>query len=247
MDPATRNFLLLKLAETLGVIAVMMIASTSSGLVYRPVDFKYPRREGRVSVTVYLLILAAAVFIFLSTIDFSPLEKALAPLGKQVIVSALALGIAAVALLYRRQPLLSAGWGRAPNLRLGLRIGIMLVFLTIFLRGKVMAIINGVSGEEGILLLLILGISLAEETVFRGYLQLRMNAWLSKPNGWLLTAGLFVIWQLPRLLTGQPDLWLNLVVLVVQSFLLGWLMQKTGHVLAPALYRTFSEWITYLS
>ena len=248
MDVATRNFLLLKLAETLGVIAVIMIAGTSQRLKYKPVQFKYPQREGRASITVFILILAATVIFY-----FTPVGKNILSNGSdrslvgQFIIALVCLVIAAVALFYRHQPLLSAGWGAKPNLKLGLRIGVMLVFLVIFLRGKVMSIVDGVTASEGIALLLLLGICLAEETIFRGYLQLRITSWLGKPVGWLVTSALFVIWQLPRLLASPADLWLNLTVIIIQSLLLGWLMQKTGHVIAPALYRTISDWLTILN
>lgn len=247
MDLATRNFLLLKLAETLGVIAVMMIAGTSQRLKYRPVQFKYPQRERRASITVYVLILAVVIIFY-----FTPIGKILLPAGgnptltTRLIVALVCLAIAAIVLFQRRQPLLSAGWGAKPNLKLGLRIGVMLVFLVIFLRGKLMSIVDGVTTSEGVALLLLLGICLAEETLFRGYLQLRITSWLGKPAGWLVTSTMFIVWQLPRLLTSPADLWLNLAVIITQSLLLGWIMQKTGHVIAPVLYRAVSDWLIIL-
>lgn len=247
MDLATRNFLILKLAETLGVIAVILIAGTSKRMVYRPVQFKYPQREGRISVSVYILLLAAAVFFYITNFKTNLFAgSSQQALLTQLFLALLSLGIAAFALFYRRQPLLSAGWGGRANLTLGLRMGVMLVFLTIFLRGKLATILNGVTAQEGMALLLLLAICVAEETIFRGYLQLRFNAWLGTPAGWLLTAGLFVLWQVPRLLTDLPGLWLSLPLIIVQSLLLGWLMHKSGHVLAPALYRAVSDWLTIL-
>ena len=247
MDPTTRYYLLLKLAETLGVIAVMMIAGTGGGMVFRPVEFKYPKREARVSLIVYILALGLAVLIYCTGFDLNLPIAAETGLTQRLLLAILTLGVAAAALFIRRQPLLSAGWGGRQNLRLGLRTGLMLVFLTIFLRGKLTAIVNGISGGEGIELLLLIGICLAEETVFRGYLQLRVNSWLGTPRGWMLVSALFVLWQLPRLLLAPVTLWIDLPVLVIQSFLLGWMMQKTGHVIAPALYRIISEWITFLA
>jgi membrane protease YdiL (CAAX protease family) len=247
VDLATRNFLLLKLAETLGVVAVIMLVGTSGRLIYRPVNFKYPLREGRVSVIVYVLILAIAFLLYQTGLKLDFLENLQTPLTRQFVLSLLSLGVAAAALYFRRQPLLSAGWGNRQNMRLGLIIGLILIFLTVFLQGKFMSIIRGFTKQDGILLLLMFGISLAEETIFRGFLQLRFNAWLGKPNGWLLTSALFIFWQIPRLLTAPTHFWINLGVLAVQSFLLGWIMQKSGHVLAPALYRAVSNWVTLIA
>ncbi len=245
MDAQTSRYLLLKLAETLGVVAVMLIAGTSQRLQYRPVQFKYPQREGRVSISVYLVALAVAVlFSFTAFKDRFLTGETNQLLTGELILALVCLGVGAFALFYRRQPLLSAGWGAKPNLMLGLRIAIMLIFLTIFLRGKLMSIVNGVTADEGMALALLLGISLAEETLFRGYLQLRMVSWLGQPTGWLAVSGMFILWRLPWLIASAEILWLSLAVLIVQSLLLGWIMQKTGHTAAPALYRAVSDWLT---
>jgi len=247
MDIIQRNFLLLKLAEILGVTAVLMIVGTTKLLGFRPVIFKYPKRESRVSAGLFIILFLVSYFYSLIGFDFNlPLVGALLPLGNQLILALLALGITAIALFYRQQPLLSAGWGRKQNLSIGLRLGIMLSFLVIFLRGKIGTIINGVSPDEGMALVLLLAISLAEESVFRGYLQLRFSSWNPK-YGWLLTAGLFVLWRLPLLVLRGEDAWIALVLLAAQSVLLGWIMKKSGHVAAPALYRTISEWLTLLA
>lgn len=123
----------------------------------------------------------------------------------------------------------------------------MLVFLTIFLRGKIFSLLNGVTAEEGFTLLVLIGISFAEESIFRGYIQMRLSSWLGDRNGWLLTSLLFVLWHLPRLIQNPTVLWANLGLLVVQSVLLGWAMQKGGHVIAPALYRAISDWLNILT
>ncbi len=244
MDIASRNFLLLKLAETLGVIAVMLIASTSGRLVFRPVDFKYPTREGRVSTGLFVVIFVLALAYYLGGLDFRlPLDDFLQPFGQRLVLALVGLAIVAVALFYRRQPLLSAGWGRKQNLTMGLRMGAMLIFFSIFLRGKLPAIIDGITAQEGLALLLILLTSLCEETIFRGYLQLRVSSWLGKTQGWLIVSAAFVVWQLPRLLLDLPNIWINLLLIVVQSLLLGWLMQKSGHVAAPVLFRAISDWL----
>lgn len=134
MDINTRNFLLLKLAEAFGVIAVLMIASTSSKMTFRPVEFKYPKREGRISSGLFIVLFLVSYFFYSIGVDINlPLDAALNPLSKQLVLAIVCLGITAAVLFYRRQPLLSAGWGRKQNLTLGLRLGVMLIFLTIFL------------------------------------------------------------------------------------------------------------------
>ena len=247
MTAYMQSFLLLKLAEVLGVVAVLLIAGTSGRLLFRPVDFKYPAREGHYSIGLFVVIFALAFFYYRMgiRIGFTD-QEVLLPYSRQFLLAIICLAVTTLLLFYRRQPLLSAGWGRRQNFNLGLRMGIMLAFLSIILRGKVSALINGLTASEGLALLLILGICVAEESIFRGYLQLRFSSWLGQRNGWLITAGLFVLWRIPFLLLDLPGFWLNISLLIVQSLLLGWVMQKCGHVLAPALYRTVSDWLILL-
>ncbi len=93
-------------------------------------------------------------------------------------------------------------------------------------------------------------IGLAEETIFRGYIQLRLvavwGAWL----GVVATAFLFVLWLLPyQLALGQTSIVLltGLGLAFVQGLVQGYLMHKSGHATAPGIYRAFSEWLSLLS
>jgi len=241
-------YLISKLAEFLGVIAVLLIVRLSRRLKYRPVAFKYPSREGIISLSLYGLILFLAAYYYGSdlylNIDVFP---GISPdLNQQLALAVVCLLLFALALFIRRQPLLSAGWGRRQNFNNGLRLALVLVFLTIFLRGKIFTLINGISAEEGYSFIVLLVISLAEESIFRGYIQLRLNSWAGSKHGWWLAALLFVIWQIPRLLLLASNIWISLGVIVVQSLLLGWIMKQGGHVIAPGLYRAVSDWLDVL-
>ena len=243
------KFLISKFSEFLGVIAVLLIAGTSGGLTFRPVDFKYPKREVRFSAVLYGLILLVSLGLYSRLVPqgIFNMQAPLDYLQRELTLALISLVLGLGLLFYRHQPFLSAGWGKNPNLKTGLRVGLMLVFLTVFLRGKIFSLIDGVSAQEGLALLFCIVIAIAEESVFRGYLQLRLSAWLGKRNGWLLTSLAFVIWRLPILFFNPADFWINLFTLVIQSILLGWIMQKSGHVLAPGLYRAVSDWLLYLA
>jgi membrane protease YdiL (CAAX protease family) len=150
-------------------------------------------------------------------------------------------------LFYRRQPFKSIGWN--PQLLVpGLQMGVVLAFLTIFLRNRVMDVLSGVETPVMSLLVFALVISAAEETIFRGYIQLRLAWWLGKWQGLVLTAVLFTLWHLPTLLNGLS---LENILAVtgltfVQGLVLGWIMDKSGHVFAPALYRAVSIWVFFI-
>jgi membrane protease YdiL (CAAX protease family) len=168
-------------------------------------------------------------------------------LWQRSILALFIIAAAGSALALRKQPLLSVGWSRA-LLGASFRLAITLVFLTIFLRGKIFAILNGVSPDQGMALVLLVVIALAEETVFRGYIQLRLSSWLGEMAGWLTTALLYTIWQIPLLMLIDSTLPLpqRLALVAAQAVVLGWLMRRTGHVLAPAMYRAVSGWISLL-
>jgi membrane protease YdiL (CAAX protease family) len=56
---------------------------------------------------------------------------------------------------------------------------------------------------------------------------------------------LYTLWQLPGRIWVLPfaSLGVLLLVTLIQGLLLGWIMQKSGHVLAPILYRAVSLWM----
>ncbi len=237
------NSILLYISEWLGVVAVTWLVWLNPRMKARPVGFKYPAREGYVALGLFASILGVAYFYF-TRVARAP--DALGLLWQRLTVDGIALAIFAVALLGRGQPLRSAGWGKIAT-SLGWRIGLALAILTIFLRGKISSIISGVTPQDGLALLACLGIGLAEETIFRGYIQMRLCFWLGQRWGVLATAGLFVVWQIPRLVSDPANLPINLVIVAVQSLVVGWLALTGGSVLAPALYRAMSEWASFLT
>lgn len=245
--------LIILASEMIGAVAVTMLLTLSPKFKQvPPLGFRYPLREGVLSLALYAGLLLLAFLIYGGQISVINLLKetnapAIDSLYKQVAVALLGAFIIAAALAYRRQPVRSAGWNRA-LLSPALQVGVAIVILTIFLHGKFSTLLKGVSSDQGLALLLFVLLGLAEETVFRGYIHLRLSSWLGKIFGWLATAGLYVVWQVPRLLGTLPpnQFWLQLGLALLQGLLLGWMMQKCRHVLAPALYRAISGWIVFL-
>lgn len=246
--------LIILASEMIGAVAVTMLLTLSPKFKQvPPLGFRYPRREGVLSLVLYAGLLLLAFLVHggaVGVVDVLPQTSAanLEPLYQRAAVAFLGAVIIAAALVYRRQPARSAGWNRA-LLSPALQVGIALVILTIFLHGKFSTLLKGVSSDQGLALLLLLLLGLAEETVFRGYIQLRLSSWLGNIFGLLATAGLYVVWQVPRLLGTLPSgqFWLELGLALLQGLLLGWMMQKCRHVLAPALYRAISGWIVFLN
>ena len=236
--------------EMLGVIAVVMIMALNPRIRQQPpLEFKFPRREGYFALGLFAAALVLAIFIWNSwgsgstPADVSSTEM----LIHQLVPALGGLLIFGAALAYRQQPLRSAGWNKA-LLTPALQFGVAVVLLSIFLRGMFSRLISGVSSEQGSALLIILATCLAEEFIFRGYIQLRLSSWLGKSWGWLAASGLFVIWKIPYLLTLPSNtLLIQLGIVAAQSLLAGWMMQKSRHILAPTLYRTISLWLSFLA
>lgn len=238
---------LVYVAEWMGVISVILLLSLSLRFRIPPIGFKYPRREGTVALglAALLLVVAIALYQFKVIPAMSGLSDAVAPFWLRLVAAGSAGAICMAALFVRGQPIRSMGWGRN-TLGAGVRLGLALALLTIFLRGKIYALMNGVNPAEGAPLLVFLLISLAEETAFRGYIQMRLDAWLGPRWGWLLTALLYTIFNLPRLLLNPVTFWFLLFVTVGQALVLGFLAQRSQGVLAPFLYRAISEWLVFV-
>ncbi len=248
--------LLLYAVEWLGVIGATMLMGLAPVFQRPRLGFRYPRREGTIAFLLFAILFLAAFQYYRMTaplplppelVKEDTLPVILAGLRSQAIVAAVALAVGILALVLRRQPVRSIGWNRE-TLGAALRLGIGAGLVVLFLRGRAMNVIDGLTSEEGLALLYWAVIALGEETVFRGYIQPRMAAWLGERWGWLAASAMFTLWYLPGRLgvfTGSTLL-LGLLITAAQGLILGWMMRKTGHVAAPFFYRLVSGWIQTL-
>ncbi len=237
------------ISEWLGMVAVVMIVGVSPmAKRMRRIEFKYPKREINFALTLFSVLYVFAYLYFYSDI-FNILKPIAAHFvggeyTDRALIALIGVILVVVLLIARKQPIKSAGWSRE-NLRLGLITGALLAILTIFLRGKFLTILSGVSKEQMGLLGVLLILSIAEETIFRGYIQLRANSRFGEKWGWLASAGFFLLWQIPGrygVLT-FAEFWPILVISLAQGLICGFIMKKSGHVLAPALYRAVALWM----
>ena len=242
----TTNEILLYVSEWLGVIAIMWALRLIPAFKFAPVGFVYPLREGIISLSLYASVLLVAIVMMAGRMQFNLGAPADVPLALWVrlLVGGLGALVFGLSLLVRRQPLLSAGWNRK-RLNNSARLALVLAILSIFLRGKAYAITNGFTPAEVSMLLTWVGIALAEETIFRGFIQMRLNAWMGERYGWLATAGLFIVWSVPFALTSPETMAVRLAFVAAQSLLLGYLAQRTGHILPVFVYRAISEWLVF--
>lgn len=245
--------------EWMGVVAVAMLFGLSKRFNRRPLVFQYVRRE----VWVSLGLFAVSAAIVWGGLGSSVVKAGLSFYGDRLpeltYTSAqfslhLLLAVAAaapfvLALLVRRQPLLSTGLARK-TFNPALQAGLGLALVVIFLRGKVYTLIYGLRPDQFLYLGGMVVLALAVEFIFRGFIQSRMNGWLGERWGWLAAALLSTLWVLPyRFIVPAVDgtaLAFSLINVGVTALLCGWVMRKTGNILAPALFAAFHFWMMVL-
>jgi len=243
------SIFLTNLAEWLGVFAVAWLLSLAPQFRGAPVAFKYARRDGLAA-----LFLGAGALIFAAAFSsvgvggfVDRLVQFPAPSGDLVhplVLAVISLLPFIAALLTRGQPPLSAGWADK-RLRIGLQAGLAAALLTIFLRNRVMDVLGGLKPGEITYLGFALVIALAEETIFRGYIQLRLGWWMGETRGWIATSLLYALFRFPAYLAAGDlnHALFGLAIALGQGLVAGWLMRRSGHVLTPALYRAASIWM----
>ncbi len=240
--------LILTFAEWIGVIALGMLAALSPKLQKaRPLQFLYPHREASITfsmnIAVFVFSLLVFKYFFTSVTEFTTLDQNV--LSQKMILDLIVLLVFGVALIFRKQPLRSALWGKEA-LRGNLEYALLITALVIFLRGKIFTLINGIETAEGIALLTLLVIGICEVTVFFGFSQPRLISRFGEKTGWMMAALLFALWQIiPLALHGialQTAIF-PILYAVGTGIVLGWTTIKSRHVLAPAVYLALSYWL----
>jgi membrane protease YdiL (CAAX protease family) len=93
-------------------------------------------------------------------------------------------------------------------------------------------------------------VAIAEETLYRGFLQGQLQTWRGRWWGYLLTALVFTAVHLPaRLLGGEPlsqALAYASIQLLPMALLFGAAMLAANHVLAPTLLHLAWNWSSVL-
>jgi membrane protease YdiL (CAAX protease family) len=249
--------------EWMGVVAVTLLLSLSPVFkTRRPVKFVFAGREVIISLALF-----AVITVFLGVMVGRIHQAILPPVSltltnprvtfvytpddllRQAALSGAMLIPFLLALAIRRQPLLSVGLSNR-SLKAGLQMGAGLALITIFLTNKTYSILYGLSIAQGLYFVAMLIVSFVQEFIFRGYIQMRLMDWLGETWGWIATAVLFVVWQLPQrlLLEGGSvtDLAVRLGVTLAFGLLLGWIMRRSGSILATTLFATAHNWIMVL-
>lgn len=232
------------LSEAVGAVAVVMLLGISQRYRGHLIQFRRARLEGWTALGAFAGLLALAFALFPSQGLESWVPVRLADLWPRLTLAVVELVVVLLVIRLRRQPLRSVLLGRQ-NLTPGLQMGLALVFLSLFLRGKIKLLFGGLEADVIKALFVWLGIALGQELLLRGFLQPRLSAWLGVTRGWLLAALLNVLWLLPIWLPSADPARLALFAALAfaQALLLGWISRRSGHVLAGVLFYALSSWL----
>jgi len=147
-----------------------------------------------------------------------------------------------VALLTRRQNLSTIGLSRH-NLGSSAILGTLLSGITVLFYviafGKENVIISGLECFHINYFVAMLSVGFTEEAMFRGYLQLRLTAWLGARRGWVLTAIVFTVGHIGGSI-------FNLVAVFIIGLVFGWIMQKSGNIVGLSIWHAFTDWVWIL-
>ncbi|MBM4465123.1 MAG: CPBP family intramembrane metalloprotease [Chloroflexi bacterium] len=149
----------------------------------------------------------------------------------------------------RRAGWVACGWGQArPGRAVGL--GVLLGAVALLLRARPFTPERMAIPNTWWALATYAVVASAEETLYRGFLQGRLEAWLGRWWGYLATALLFTAVHLPaRLLGGEPltqSLTYATVQLLPMALLFGGAMLAARHTATPTLLHLAWNWASVL-
>lgn len=144
------------------------------------------------------------------------------------------------------ETLRSAGLTRA-NLWKATIVGLFLAATTIFFAPGGPGAVFKFTESHNIDTLIYFGfVGFSEEIFFRGYLQSRLVAWLGQFQGWVLASIVMALFHIPQRILAAgldfPHALASSLGLVSISLLMGFVMLRTGNVVAGGLFHTFLDW-----
>jgi len=210
-----------------------------------------PRRESMLGL--FLVALTILLWLLLK-IGLSPVIEqirsaegpwpnySLAHMGLQLFSSGVGFTPFALALLVRRQGLLTIGLSRnnlISSAFLGVLLGCFTIASYISVYGNVPTLVSGFSTSSLYYLVAMLSVGCVEEAIFRGYLQLRLTAWLGSFRAWILTAIVFTLGHFGQSIWGLASVFCT-------GLVFGWIMLKSKNILGLSIWHAFMDWVWIL-
>lgn len=208
------------------------------------IEFKNPRQNGLIGLSAILIIIFIDIFNCLYT------SKHIMGLKYTFIAALLELLPVILVLCFQHDTIESIGY-TTKNLLRSIFLGLSLVAL-LLLTAHFFIIPNGMYYSESqkiSILINCLIVGFSEETVFRGFLQTRLIAWLGQIKGMVLTAVLFSLVHIPsRLIYQQLSVMKAIIIslaLIPCALLFGYIMMKAKNIAAPAIFHAGLDWLGF--
>ena len=220
-------------------------------------EFKNPRRSAIYSLlalSVIVTILTTLVLIIYFLRGRSPDRQIeiykIRHLVPQVIGLAIYIIPVALVMIKNKETLATVGITRR-NLWQSLLIGSALALTTFYFQpGGLISKLARLQPHHAIAFVYFFCVGFEEEFLYRGYLQTRLVAWLGKPRGWVLASVIMAYVHIINLLWIRGECiskaFLASTALIPVSLLMGFIMLRTGNLVAPGLFHTFANWVTTL-
>jgi membrane protease YdiL (CAAX protease family) len=173
----------------------------------------------------------------------------------QAVLALIAFGPVVLVMRRRRESWASAGVS-ACNLGRSLAVGMLIVvlcaiFMTLFGGLNFGRAARGLTIGHFWALLQFAIVGFGEEFAFRGYLQIRLMAWLGQWRGWVAASVVMALAHVTQRITMGGLSPLEAVgssaLLIPVSLFSGYVMIRTGNIVAPGLFHTFADWVNTLS
>ena len=153
----------------------------------------------------------------------------------------------ALALRLNSERLQSVGLTRA-NLGKATVVGLILAAITLlFAKGGPGSVLEFTPSRNLNTLIYFSFVGFGEEILFRGYLQSRLVAWRGMTQGWVIASVIMALVHLPQRIMAQgmnsPEAIVSSLALIPVSLFAGFVMLRTGNVVAPGLFHTFANWV----
>lgn len=239
--------------------AVVYALTRILGLRAHAWPFAHPRTAALWGLGAVLTgwLLVSILFLALTPSEAAPQRptqtQRFVPSGvvSQAAIALILIGPILLTMRWRREPWASAGVSQH-HLGGSLVVGTLLALLSlvsIFFGGEhspVQVLGHMDSGHLWALFQYTV-VGFGEEFAFRGYLQSRLVAWVGRWPGWVLASVLMALAHAVQRLkvAGMSPLeaLLSSASLIPTSLFMGYVMLRTGNVVAPGLAHTFADWV----
>jgi membrane protease YdiL (CAAX protease family) len=243
--------------------AVVHLVTRYFGFRYRPCSFPSAKASslwGIVAVLVGWLLITLLFFSTARPRDVSQepvIDHGFNAYGvlSQAILALIAFSPIILVMCRRRESWATAGVS-THNLGRSIVVGILIIVLcavlmTIFDSSRVSDLDTPLTVDHYWALILFAIVGFGEEFAFRGYLQIRLIAWLGKWRGWVLTSVVMALAHVTQRIAvgGLPPLEAvgSSAALIPVSLFSGYVMIRTENIVAPGLFHTFADWVNTLS